>query len=530
MTERQIFLDALEQRDPTARAAYLDAACAGRPELRQRIDELLQSHQSLNTFLQVPAREQLADAEQSLSFLQPTTMPDSLGRLDHYDVLEVVGRGGMGMVLRARDTKLQRIVAVKVLGPRLVVSATARQRFVREAQAAAAVRDDHVVAIHAVADDGPVPYLVTEYISGITLDERVRLGGPLEPKEILRIGIQLARGLAAAHAQGVVHRDIKPANLLLENGVQRVKITDFGLAGVADGTRAGTPLYMSPEQARGEPTDQRTDLFSLGTVLYTLCAGSPPFVAETTAEVLKRVCEETPRPLREVRPATPAALSDLVGRLLTKDKRTRQASAEAVADQLSEQLARLQQPPRGGPPSGRGRLLLACIGVVLVALAGLGAVLRPWQHPAQASARQPRPRGEPITLHRADIPPQLLALAGGGDPERAPPELAAVLGDKSFLVPRIGAILWVQQSPDEKTLAVPLDQDVVLFDVSTGNYLRTLKGPGGRIVCVSFRRDSESLAASTWYEGWRQAECVRWPSRRTGATWRRPMAMEPCTS
>jgi WD40 repeat protein/serine/threonine protein kinase len=505
MTERQIFLDALEQSDPTARAAYLDAACAGRPELRQRIDELLQSHQSLDAFLQVPAMEQLADAEQSLSFLQPATMPDSLGRLDHYEVLEVVGRGGMGTVLRARDVKLQRIVAVKVLGPRLAASATARQRFVREAQAAAAVRDDHVVAIHAVADDGPVPYLVMEYISGITLDERVRCGGPLEPKEILRIGIQLARGLAAAHAQGVIHRDIKPSNVLLENGVQRVKITDFGLAGVADdagGTRAGTPLYMSPEQARGEPTDQRTDLFSLGAVLYTLCAGRPPFEAERTAEVLKRVCEETPRPVREVRRATPAGLSDLVGQLLSKDERVRPASAEAVADRLSEQLAHLQQPPRGDPPSGRSRLLLASFLVVLIALAGLGAVLKPWRRSTPESARQPRPRGESITLNRSDIAPQLLALAGSGDPERAPPELAAVLGDGHFLLPHVGGTAWMDQSPDGRILAVPLDEDVVLFDAQTGTYLRTLPGPGGRVVWVAFSPVEQALAATTWREGW----------------------------
>src|SRR5262249_43896084 len=155
----------------------------------------------------------------------------------------------------------QRVVAVKALAPRLAASPAARQRFVREAQAAAAVRDDNVVAIYAVSDEGPVPYLVMEYISGLTLEQRVRQGKALELKEILRIGIQLADGLAAAHAQGLVHRDIKPANILLENSVQRVKITDFGLARVAadagstaTGPPAGTPLYMSPEQARGEPT------------------------------------------------------------------------------------------------------------------------------------------------------------------------------------------------------------------------------------------------------------------------------------
>ncbi len=166
---------------------------------------------------------------------------------------EVVGRGATGLVLKARDRKLQRVVAIKVLAPRLAASAAARQRFVREAQAAAAVRDDHVVGIHDVNDEGPLPYLVMEYIAGITLQDRIRQGGPLDLREVLRIGMQVAKGIAAAHAQGLIHRDIKPGNILLENGVQRVRITDFGLAlaaadaGLSEhGVIAGTPEYMSP--------------------------------------------------------------------------------------------------------------------------------------------------------------------------------------------------------------------------------------------------------------------------------------------
>src|SRR4051812_11059572 len=233
MTERDVFLNALEHGDPAVRAAYLDAACAGRPALRCRVEALLRCHSEDPAFLNVPVMEQLAAAEESLAFLGPPAEPGSLGRLDHYEVLEVVGRGGTGVVLKARDTKLQRVVAVKALAPRLAASGAARQRFVREAQAAAAVRDDNVVAIYAVSDDGPVPYLVMEYICGLTLEQRVRQDKALELKEILRIGTQLAAGLAAAHAQGLVHRDVKPANVLLENSIQRVKITDFGLARVA---------------------------------------------------------------------------------------------------------------------------------------------------------------------------------------------------------------------------------------------------------------------------------------------------------
>ncbi len=514
MTEREIFLDALEQDDPAARAAYLDAACAGRPALRRRVEDLLRSHQEADTFLDVPAMEQVAAADQSLAFLGPPREPGALGRLDHYEVLEVVGRGGTGVVLKARDTKLQRVVAVKALAPRLAASGTARQRFVREAQAAAAVRDDHVVAIHAVEEDGPVPYLVMEYVSGITLDERVRRSGALELKEVLRIGVQVANGLAAAHAQGLVHRDIKPGNILLENGVERVKITDFGLARAADDAGrapgaacwAGTPLYMSPEQARGEPTDHRTDLFSLGSVLYTLCAGHPPFQADTTAGVLKSVCEDTPRPLRETHLDVPVWLCDLIGRLHAKTANDRLASARDVAEFLGHQLALVQQPPLT-PPARRRRLAMAAgLTALLIALAALATGLKLWQRPAPGAvsddATPDRSTGPvaPLELRREDIPPALLTLAGGGDPAQAPPELMAVLGDGRFLLPRIGQTCWMEQSPDGKLLAVPLDEDVVLFTVPTGTYWRTLKGPGGRVFSVTFSRDSRLLAASTRYE------------------------------
>ena len=221
-----------------------------------------------------------------LSSSRHSRKPGSLGRLGHYEIQEVIGRGGMGIVLRAFDEKLHRVVAIKVMAPQLATSATARRRFTREAQAAAAVTHDHIVTIHAVEEADGLPYLVMQYVAGMSLQERLERDGPLQLAEILRIGMQTAAGLAAAHAQGLVHRDIKPANILLENGIERVKITDFGLARAADdasltqsGVVAGTPQYMSPEQARGEAVDHRTDLFSLGSVLYAMCTGRPPFRA-----------------------------------------------------------------------------------------------------------------------------------------------------------------------------------------------------------------------------------------------------------
>ena len=274
---------------------YLVEVCGGDLGLRQRIEALLESHALAGDFLNMPAAQQLAAAtgtpndhssadsddsgaegphpDPSLDFLAPTRRPDSLGRLGHYEVLEVIGQGGMGVVLRGFDEKLHRTVAIKVLASPLAVSGSARERFVREARAAAAVSHDNVIAIHAVEDDGPTPYLVMQFIDGPTLQEKIERAGPLPLKEIVRIGLQVADGLAAAHRQGLVHRDVKPANILLENGVERVKITDFGLARAVDdasltqsGVIAGTPMFMSPEQANGEPVDHRSDLFSLGTV------------------------------------------------------------------------------------------------------------------------------------------------------------------------------------------------------------------------------------------------------------------------
>ena len=221
-----------------------------------------------------------------LDFLGPPSHPEMLGRLGRYEIERVIGTGGMGIVLRGYDTELNRPVAIKVLAPYLAHNGAARQRFAREGRAAAAVVHEHVVAIYNVESEGEVPFLVMQYVAGESLQDRVERQGPLGPKEILRIGIQAAAGLAAAHQQGLVHRDVKPANILLESGVERVLLTDFGLARAMDdaslthtGIVAGTPHYMSPEQASGRPVDFRSDLFSLGAVLYFMATGHPPFRA-----------------------------------------------------------------------------------------------------------------------------------------------------------------------------------------------------------------------------------------------------------
>ena len=316
------------------------------PALRQLIDQAKDRiHDTVDS-------EPAMDRDSvSLDFLQPTDATDSLGRLVSYEILEVVGRGGMGVVLKAYDPSLRRIVAIKVMAGHLASSPLARKRFVREARAAAAVSHDHVVAIYSVEENQEPPFLVMQFVSGKTLQDRVMATGPLTLAEILRIGMQTASGLAAAHAQGLVHRDIKPANILLENGVERVKITDFGLARAVDdvgmtqtGLVAGTPQYMAPEQANGESIDVRSDLFSLGSVMYTICTGRPPFRATNMMGLLKRICEETPRPIRELNPEIPEWLDAIIGKLLKKNPDDRYQTAKEVADLLGHWLAHVQRP------------------------------------------------------------------------------------------------------------------------------------------------------------------------------------------
>jgi hypothetical protein len=404
MSERSIFLAALEKHTLEERKSYLEAACAGDTVLRQRVEALLQSHHEAGSFLQRPALQGTVevgghpDASQTvpgsvpegdlpLDFLDASGRSGFCGRLGHHEVLGIIGRGGFGIVLKALDPALNRFVAIKVLAPQLACNVAARKRFAREAKAAAAVSHEHVVAIHAVEEAKGLPYLVMEYVSGVSLQERIDRSGPQELAEVLRIGMQVAQGLAAAHAQGLVHRDVKPANILLHNGVERVKITDFGLARAADdasltqsGIVAGTPQYMAPEQARGEAVDHRADLFSLGSVLYALCTGRPPFRASTTLAVLRRVSEDMPRPVHEINPQMPLWMGEIITRLHAKVPAVRFQSASDVAELLGQCLAHVQQPgrvplpPRLGQSKGTqqlSRLLLPILAVLLLA-AGLG--------------------------------------------------------------------------------------------------------------------------------------------------------------
>ena len=228
----------------------------------------------------------------ALDFLDPPSDPAFLGRLGQFDVMRVLGQGGMGIVVEAFDTRLQRNVALKVLDPDLAGDEISRQRFCREARAAASITHENVVAVHQVekAKEDGLAFLVMQLVSGESLEQRLRRVKQLSMREVVRIGLQASQGLAAAHAQGLIHRDIKPGNILLEEPSDRVKLTDFGLARVADemkltrtGFVSGTPLYMAPEQALGGEADTRSDLFSLGAVLYEMCRRSAAFYRQLGA-------------------------------------------------------------------------------------------------------------------------------------------------------------------------------------------------------------------------------------------------------
>jgi serine/threonine protein kinase len=332
--------------------------------------------------------------EISLDFLDPSDWPDSLGRLGNYEIKSVVGRGGMGVVLKAVDPALNRTVAIKVLATHLAVSGTARARFLREARAAAAVVHEHVVAVHAVNEAKGLPYLVMEYVPGGSLQDRIDRQGPLSIAVVLRIGMQAAAGLAIAHSQGLVHRDVKPANILLDEGVERSRLTDFGLArAVSDadltqsGVVTGTPHYMAPEQARAELVDHRSDLFSLGSTLYAMCTGYPPFRADSAVAILRRVSDDMARPLREVNASVPEWLEAIIARLHAKDPSERYQSAAEVANLLAQCLAYLQQPTkvflpdalRQKPKRGkRARFLpLIVTSIVLISVAILVTLILP---------------------------------------------------------------------------------------------------------------------------------------------------------
>jgi tRNA A-37 threonylcarbamoyl transferase component Bud32 len=280
---------------------------------------------------------------ESLPFLKPPLQGGELGRLGDFRVLQLIGQGGMGIVFRAEDTRLGRVVALKVMQPQLAFDAKARERFMREARAMAALKNDHVVTVYEVGGAGDLPFLAMEFLEGEALDSFQKKVGRVPLAQVVRIGKEAAQGLAAAHARSLVHRDVKPSNLWLEAPTGRVKILDFGLARLnADarqlsqvGLIVGTPAFMAPEQARGEAVDHRADLFSLGCVLYWLCTSQLPFKGADILSTLTALATEDPVPPQAISADVAPALSDLIMELLHKDPGRRPASSKAVVDTMA---------------------------------------------------------------------------------------------------------------------------------------------------------------------------------------------------
>ena len=355
----EAILRAALARAPQDRTAFVDDACVEDPELRREVESLLARDTATDQFLSTPAVALMAVAEEPPAFIGRQFGP--------YTILEVLGAGGMGEVYRARDRHLDRDVAIKILPPLFTRDADRLARFEREAKILAALNHPHIGAIYGLERVDPwtgsgqaVPALVLELVEGPTLAERL-LQGPLAVKDAVAIATQTADALEVAHRQGIIHRDLKPANIkVTASGF--VKLLDFGLAkGVGhDDGRAGsgavaaspttsrpgaimgTAAYMSPEQARGESVDARSDLFSLGAVIYEMVAGRPPFNGATSSAMLNAILNENPSSPRTINPRVPVSLERLLMRLLAKERGVRHQSASDVRTDLQRLTRELE--------------------------------------------------------------------------------------------------------------------------------------------------------------------------------------------
>ena len=295
-------------------------------------------------------------------------MPLSPGtQLGSYEIVSLLGAGGMGEVYRARDPRLKREVALKLLPDVAAVDADRRERFTREALAVAALNHPHIVTIHSVEDAGTAVFLTMELVEGRSLAEAMPATG-LPIDRVLTIGIAVADAISAAHQKGITHRDLKPGNIMLGEGEQagRIKVLDFGLAKIVDAQRAaagasmlpteapahsapitaegrilGTVAYMSPEQAEGRTIDGRSDLFSLGVVLYEMATGQRPFSGDTSLSILSSILKDTPRSVTDINPALPSELGRIIRRALAKDPERRYQTAKDLRNDLEDLKASL---------------------------------------------------------------------------------------------------------------------------------------------------------------------------------------------
>jgi serine/threonine protein kinase len=366
------------------------------------------------------------------TLLAPPQSDDELGRLGNYRVLKVHGQGGMGIVFQGEDVKLKRQVAIKAMLPTVAARASAGPRFLREAQAMAAVEHDHIVRIYQVDEDRGVPFLAMELLKGETLEERLKREKKLPLAEAVRIGREMAEALAAAHATGLIHRDVKPTNTWLEAPRGRVKLLDFGLARAAaqdagltpEGMVVGTPAYVAPEQARGEAVDARSDLFSLGCVLYRMLTGQQPFQGKDIMATLLAVASHQPAPPARLDAGVPRELSELVMRLLEKAPARRPASAGEVAQALSMFGTAEPRQSRGLPGWGwvlaGGALLVVGLVVAVIVLTRNSTKQRAADdtpRPSDAVPKRPPTENTPQGWQRFTPPGGRFAVLLPGEPK-----------------------------------------------------------------------------------------------------------------
>jgi hypothetical protein len=372
--------------------------CRDHPELLETLREALTRHGvAKGRRTETSAVESDATVEVTRDVIGTTQERGERTAFGPFQIVKLLAEGSMGSVYEAFDCRLGRSVALKVMRPELAGHEPARARFLREARAAASLNHDHIVPIYQVGEDQGVPYLAMQLLSGQSLKERLEQGSPLATAEVLRIGREIAEGLAVAHAQGLAHHDLKPANIWLEQGSGRVRILGFGLARAASETARPAPggsildtpdyTYMAPEQAIGSGAlDLHSDLFSLGSVLYRMATGRPAFPAERTAAVRLALDRDNPVPPRQLNPSIPPALEELILALLAKDPAARPESAQAVVEAIrrlepiTEPAAsggldlKVQMEESGELPRRAPKRFLAAL-AVLVAIAGLASTL-----------------------------------------------------------------------------------------------------------------------------------------------------------
>ncbi len=411
------------QLDGEERAAFVSHVKTSEPELGLELQALLEADGREGTFLGVPA------IEAALEVIEEAASEVHLGRtLGRYTVVSPIGKGGMGEVFLAEDSQLGRKVALKLLPGRFTDSEDRLRRFMQEAKAASALNHPNIITIHEIGDADGTHFIATEFIEGHTLRSHLA-HRKLALAEAVDIAIQVTSAIEAAHKAGIVHRDIKPENIMIRRDGY-AKVLDFGLAklteaqppgeanvdthhstaimsGTKPGMILGTPKYMSPEQARGLVTDARTDIFSLGVVIYEMVTGNAPFSGETSLDVAAAIISSDPAPLSEAVPGTPPELERIVAKALRKDRRDRYQSTHGLLvdlKKLKEELAfgeRLERDasiripagqPQGSERKNRTGLLLALVGLLIalpIAVAVVWPYLRPPAPPATESVSAP---------------------------------------------------------------------------------------------------------------------------------------------